>query len=225
MLPDPRSRGPARLAALLLATAGAVHAQVSPEMCGPLQNAYGPVDFRTDKDKIGIVEGAHFTKQVENLIAGNASYLGGDIDYTLRAIPNHPRALIAMIRYGDKLKVTRVPHATYDVECYLERALRFRPNDTTARMLYADFLGRRSRRDEALRHLETARSHADDNPFTHYNIGLIYLELSAFEQARAQALKARELGFPRTDLIDRLKAANQWSEPAPASPASASSGP
>ena len=84
---------------------------------------------------------------------------------------------------------------------------------------------RRSRRDEALRHLETARSHADDNPFTHYNIGLIYLELSAFEQARAQALKARELGFPRTDLIDRLKAANQWSEPAPASPASASSGP
>src|SRR4051812_47506028 len=61
--------------------------------CGSLANPYGPFDYRTSKDKLDIVEGAHFTPDVETLRSGSTGSLGADIDYTLRTSPNHHRAL------------------------------------------------------------------------------------------------------------------------------------
>ena len=67
--------------------------------CGPLANAFGPFDYRTEKgNSLYLVESAHFTPAVEAVIAGNTTYIGGDLDYTLRAFPNHHRALMSMIR-------------------------------------------------------------------------------------------------------------------------------
>ena len=86
----------ANLLSLLLATLIAVVgttpvlAQSGNPACGPLANGYGPYDARKDPDKLPIVLGAHFTPQVEMLIKATTGYIGGDIDYTLRAIPNHP---------------------------------------------------------------------------------------------------------------------------------------
>src|SRR5437867_1540176 len=67
--------------------------------CGnPFQNAYGPFDYRTATgDQKTIVEAHHFTSEVESLHAGITGSIGAEIDYTLRAFPNHPRALMAMI--------------------------------------------------------------------------------------------------------------------------------
>lgn len=196
------------------------NAAFGPETCGSLQNAYGPVDFRTaEKAKITIVTDHHFTSNVEFLIKGNASYLGGDLDYTLRAIPNHPRALVSMMRFGERLQADQVPHAKYPVECYFERAVRFRPEDTTVRMLFATFLNKKQRKDEALFHLRAAQKAASDNPFTHYNLGLVFFEMGEFELSADAARSAQSMGFPRTDLIDRLKGAGKWVD-APTPPAS-----
>jgi hypothetical protein len=218
---------PAMLAiAACLIGAEPARAQVSASECGPLANGYGPYDYRTDKPLLPIVEGAHFTAQVESLIKGNAGYLGGDLDYTLRAFPNHHRALVSMMRYGERVKARRAPNAQYDVECYFVRAITFRPDDTTVRMLYATFLSKQRRRDEALQQLAVAEKQVGDNPFSNYNLGLVYFEVNEFPKALKQAHIAMTMGFPRPELKDKLVAAGHWSEPLPAAaaaPASAAS--
>ena len=81
-------------------------AESLPPGCGQLGNAYGPFDYRTHKKELEIVEGEHFTPEVERLERGNRSGVnpGGDIDYTLRASPNHHRALKAMMDLSRKEK-------------------------------------------------------------------------------------------------------------------------
>ena len=118
---------------LLFFYAGHIHADLSEFSCGSLQNAYGPFDYRNDKDKLGVVEAYHFSTEVASLIKGKSGSLGGDIDYTLRAFPNHPRALMAMVQLGWREKTTKVSGAQYSVECYLHRAIRFRDDDGTSR--------------------------------------------------------------------------------------------
>ncbi len=235
-LPRLRNAAVAACLAALVWSAPAA-AQMAPSQCGPLANAYGPYDYRTDRDKLPIVEGAHFTPEVELLIKAVTGYLGGDLDYTLRAFPNHHRALISIMRLGERLKSSRVQGANYDVECYFVRAVTFRPDDVTARMLFATFLNANKRRPEALRQLDFVQTQIGDNPFTHYNLGLVYFDVGAFDKALVQAHRALELGFPRLDLATKLKAANRWSEPvstaagaaasaaAPAPPASTTTAP
>ena len=98
-------------------------AGVNDYVCGPIQNAYGPYDYRSDKDKLKIVEQVHLTPEVINLVKGSSSTIGSDLDYTLRAFPNHHVALNAMIRLGEKQKAAKPIGANYGVECYLQRAI------------------------------------------------------------------------------------------------------
>lgn len=183
--------------------------------CGPLQNAYGPFDYRTDKDKMNIVTDHHFTPSVEALIKGNAGYLGGDLDYTLRAFPNHHRALMSIMRYWEKTKSPQPRDLPYSIECYFVRALQFRPDDTTARLIYATLLGKQSRQAEAVQQVDTAEKYAKDNAFTHYNVGLVYFDLKQYDKSLAQAHIASEMGFSQTGLRDQLQAIGKWKEPAP----------
>lgn len=211
-----------------LATAGAAHAQF--DLCGDIANSYGPYDFRTDRgETLGRVERAHFPPITEALIQGKheRSRPGPDIDYTLRAYPNHHRALLAAVRLGEKFKTDPPPGMRYTAECWLVRATRFRPDDTVVRGLYAKFLIERNRRAEGLAQLKHAEANAGDNPFSHYNIGLLYFEAKEYDAALVQAHKALALGFPRTELKDRLAALGKWQEPAAegAAPAAAASEP
>lgn len=191
--------------------------------CGSLSQGtggYGPYDYRTDKSKLPIVEGAHFTPAVESLVRGNSAVLpGGDLDYTLRAIPNHHRALMAMMRYGEKMKSPQPQGTRYSVECYFDRALRFRPDDTIVRMIYATFLSKSARVSEAIQQLEQAGASAGNNAFSHYNIGLVYFDLKYYDKALVQAHKAIALGFIQTGLSDRLRSVGKWTVPAPNSEA------
>ena len=209
--------------AMALACALPAAAQMAPSQCGPLANAYGPYDYRTDKDKLPIVEKFHYTPEVEALIRGKSGHIGGDLEYTLRAFPNHHRALISMMRLGDRVKAPRVPGAQYDVECYFVRGVAFRPDDVTARMLFATFLNSKNRKPEALKQLDFVQTLAANNPFTHYNLGLVYFDVGAFDKALSQAHRAQELGFLRPELAGKLKAANRWAESVPAPAASAGS--
>lgn len=183
--------------------------------CGSLRNHYGPFDYRTDRgEKLDVVNRAHFTPQIEALIRGHTDSIGGDLSYTLRTFPNHHRALLTMMRYGQKLKTPQPKDMEFSVDCYFQRALRFRPDDTVARMMYANFLTANDRSAEALQHLAQVGNLAGDNPFTHYNMGLSYLDLKEYEKALAQAHIAMALGFERTELREKLIAAGQWREPA-----------
>jgi len=181
--------------------------------CGEISNAYGPYDYIKDRDRLPIVDHAHFTSDVELLIRGKSGSLGADIDYTLRAFPNHHRALYALTRLSERLKSDQPPGMNYVVECYFDRALRFRPKDTVVRGLYANFLSSRNRKEDALKQLDAAVEFAGDNPLSHYNIGSIYFDLGAYDKAASSAQTALELGYSREDLVNRLKAKGAWPAP------------
>lgn len=201
------------LLALFATAAGNAQAQ---DVCGPLKNAYGPYDYRISRGStLDVVESHHFTPQVEALISGQEGYVGSDLDYTLRAFPNHHRALLSLIRFAEKLKLPKDPNMHWSFECYFERAIRFQRNDPIARMLYATYLGRQNRLPEAKQQLQAAAvaAAADDNPFTYYNIGMVYADLKDWDNALSQAHKAYKMGFNQPGLRDRLKAAGKWQEP------------
>ena len=204
-------------AAVLLAGAGAA-AQTGAQICGnPFVNHFGPWDYRTAKQADrDIVERVHFTLGIETMTQPKNTMrheMAGDVSYTLGVFPNHHRALLTMQRLSVRWKSDPPPGTTLSVDCWYDRAVRFTPEDTVVRALYARFLAERDRKPEAVHQLDVAVTHAKDNPFSHYNLGLVYLELGEHEKARSRALEARELGFPRTELIDKLRAAGQWTEP------------
>ena len=100
---------------------------------------YGPYNYVTQNSKVGIVERHHFTPPVERLVRGESSNLVGDLDYTLRAIPNHHRALWAMTRYYLR-KAGQLSDEEFQrfeltlrseppPECYFQRAKLFAPQD------------------------------------------------------------------------------------------------
>lgn len=194
-------------------------AQRTTSGCPDLGKPFG--DYLIDKDKVALSERFHFTPEVESLVRGKSSEkIGADIDFMLSNYPNHHRALVAMMRLGERLKSPQPPGARTSIECYFILALNFRRNDPVARMLYATFLAKNNRLPEAAAQLETVRRAVPDDPLAQYNIGLIYLDMKNYGKAREQAYRAEELGVTRTDLRDRLQSAGQWKDPEPASPAS-----
>ena len=211
LLPNRRSA-----AALLLAATACISAwgQGAGAGCGSLEASYGPYDYRTDHSKLPIVTGAHFTAPVEALIRGATSTLPGpDISYTLRAIPNHHRALISMMKLGEKEKTSKPYGSNYTVACWFTRAIAFRPDDAIVRMIYSGFLNSKGNINDANIQLELATASANDNGFTHYNIGLHYFDLKNYDKALVQAHKAIGLGFNHADLRNQLTAAGKWKEP------------
>lgn len=197
-------------------------AQESGGACGPLRppGQFGPFDYRKDVDKLPVVMNHHFTPPVEALIRGQEGSLGGDIDYTLRAFPNHARALVAMVNLGVKEKTMQPRGANYTVECYFERAIRFASDDAVVRMIYVTFLTTHARAQEAKAQLGAVETLAGDNPFTYYNLGLLYFELKDYDKALAHAHTALQMGVKQTGLQDKLTQVGRWREPAPEAAAS-----
>lgn len=182
--------------------------------CGDLVNAYGPYDYRTSKDKLLIVDSNHFTQDVEALRRGITGPLGGDIDYTLRASPNHHRALIAMSNLARKLNTEQPQGANYTLACYFDRAIRFAGDDGVVRLIYGTYLSRAGKKKDAMQQLEVALSLDPNNANVHYNLGLLYFEGKDFPQARLHAQRAYELGFALPGLKRMLENAGQWEPPA-----------
>ncbi len=199
--------------------------------CGELANGFGPHDYRkyvgtaaskrSMDDPLYLVEMAHFRPEMVALVRGGQgvkSDVGPEFDYTLRAFPNHPRALDAAVRLSEKQGTDQPKGMRYTIDCWFQRAIRFRPDDGTVRMIYATYLGKKNRVADATTQLEITAANTKENPFTQYNIGLIYFDLKQFDRALAHAHIAYGLGMPRTELRERLVAANQWREPVAAAP-------
>lgn len=204
----------ALVAIVLLAATGAASAK---SLCGDLRNGYGPFDYRTKSqfpDNFSIVEGAHFTEEVRNGTGGATGSIGGDLDYTLRAIPNHPQALSVMGSIGLKTKQTKIPGAHYPVECYFERAIRFQPNDGAAYATYGSYLLSSGRNTEAQKMFQTAVDLMPEDATINYNTGLVYFRMKDFAKANTYAQKAYKLGFPLPGLKNMLVSAGKWNDKA-----------
>ena len=189
------------------------------ETCGSLGFGFGPFDYRSASQETRVtVEGAHFTRDVENL-KGFYNYarqmrasVGGDIAYTLSAFPNHPRALFALTRLEEKERTVHIKGMQYPVPCWFERALRFQPDDQMVRTVLGVYLMRRGDRGSAIKMLEEASQQAGDSANLHYNLGLAYLDAKEFDRSLDHAKKAYALGFPLPGLKERLQKAGQWRE-------------
>ncbi len=166
-----------------------------------------PLDF---------VEGAHFTSNVENLVKGNTGALPIDIDYTLRAFPNHHRALWSMarfqLRFVPKNQSRAAPKIPFPYasgypppECYFHRAVKFAPEDMVVQYIYGLYLHRRGLLDQALIHYKKAEQKLSGYSELFYNFGILYLDLNDIENARIYADKAYSLGYPLQGLRDRIR--------------------
>jgi len=205
--------------ALLIILAVATNLQAEDSFCGPLDdgNQYGPFDYANPvhrQEYLPIVEEAHFTPDIKNLIKGETSTIGGDISYTLRAFPNHYPALIAFAKLSLREKGAERPIGSderYTVECYFDRALRFKPGDAMLRAIYANYLQRLGgRQDDAMEQYQEAFRLQPENATTNYNLGLMYLKEKDYEQAIVHAKTAYELGFPLPGLRNKLMKTGKW---------------
>lgn len=226
------------MALLFIATAHAI-AQQLPPGCGVLrmEGRFGPYDYRPEgyiqentyrshKALLFIVENAHFTPEVESLIRGKTSAAPGhDISYTLHSFPNHHRALIAMTNLSERERSLKPSGSSYPVECWFSRAIAFKPDDTVIRLIYANFLVKAKRNDEAEQQLNVANGQAGDNAFTYNNIGLIYFDMKDYDKALVNAHKAIALGLRTPSLPDLLKSVSKWNEPVVGPPSETATNP
>jgi tetratricopeptide (TPR) repeat protein len=214
-------------AAAIVSLSNPAAAQTVPGGCGTLRSVgqYGPYDARYDHHRLPIVLNAHFTQEIELLIKGRSGTIGGEIGYTLRAIPNYHRALIAMMRFGEKSNSEQPRDSIYTIDCWFKRAIAFAPDDAIVRMIYSTYLGKQNNLQEANAQLEIATGYAKDSPFTHYNIGLHYFEIKNYDKALASAHKAMALGWDRTELREQLRSVGQWKDPQSDAPAASASAP
>jgi tetratricopeptide (TPR) repeat protein len=189
--------------------------------CGELKNAYGPFDYRAraEHSNFELVENAHFTADVENGIRGISSTIGGDLDYTLRAIPNHHRALAAMARIAIRTKSIQLQGARYPVECWFERATRFAPDDGGVKAEFGNYLFALGKTDQAFAMFKEAAEMSPENATFNYNLGLAYAQKKDYAEALVYAKKAYDLGFPLPGLKKKLIDAGKWVEPSKEQPA------
>lgn len=186
-------------------------------VCGSLNNGYGPFDYRTQKDRLEVVERFHFTAEVETLSKGkSSSAIGADIAYTLRAFPNHHRALMAMVKLAAREKTSTPKGSEYSMSCWFERAERFRADDAMVKVIHGIYLIQAGKSGEALERLEAARALDGGSANVHYNLGLAYFNLGQYEKALSSAHTAYGAGFPLPGLRDKLRRAGKWREASPA---------
>lgn len=182
-------------------------------ICGPIANPYGPYDYRTQKEWLEIVERAHFTPEIESLGSGRRRLkIGGDIDYTLRASPNHHRALMAMMNLAQAEGKDPPSRVRYSVACWFDRAERFAPDDAMVKVLHGMFLMRSGKKPEAVEKLEQAAALDQSNANIQYNLGLAYFDAGDYASALESAKRAYAAGFPLPGLMNKLKRAGKWRE-------------
>lgn len=182
--------------------------------CGELTSSFGPFDYSSPLGQKNrrLVENAHFTPDVEHLTRPNAASIAADLSYTLAVFPNHHRALASMATLGIRENTPQPKRARFSVDCYFERAMRFKPDDGVVRMVYGSYLAKRGQLDNAIAQLKEAVALEPENVTINYNLGLLYLKAKDYDQANTYAKKAYALGFPLPWLKDRLVEAGKWKD-------------
>jgi hypothetical protein len=200
---------------------------------------FGPYDYyrppKTVHAPIALVESAHLGFIVADQLR-QKDYCGyqSNLNYTLRAFPNHPKALVMMAEYlaahrpcPAREEPNSVANSVWAIEnnswqerntdFFFQTALNFMTEDTRVipkyaetHALYGDWLRKNGRADEAMTQYEAARALKPGYANTYYGLGMLYLDQKNIAKATENAKKAYALGKPPTDLKDRLVAAGSW---------------
>jgi tetratricopeptide (TPR) repeat protein len=182
--------------------------------CGSLENGYGPYDYTNPthrKEKLPKVERYHFTGYVYRLEGGLTNVTaGGDLDYTLRAFPNHHLALDAMARLHRREKAEQVESSRYTLSCWFERARRFAPDDPAVRLIEGIHYLAVGDLDTAEQALLGAIKLDPNSPEIAYNLGLLYERKGDFDQAKKYAVMAYHKGYPLPGLKRKLIKKGVW---------------
>jgi hypothetical protein len=182
--------------------------------CGVLDppNQYGPYDYRTaTQAQRDLVEGSHFQPLSEALVRsrfGGGKKFASDFDYTLRAFPNHPRALIAMSRISIREGTPKPNGAQWLVDCYFERGMTFQPDDHMVPLVFAHHLRQTNRPEKAKHYLAKAESlvsNKDGAAITFYNIGIQYVELGDLVNAKKMADMEAALSGEESKLTQEIQ--------------------
>lgn len=204
------------VAAVALCMPAAGYALDSDEDCGRLSGEtrnIGPFDYRTvDRGTLALVEPYHFTPPVERLEAGESGLIGADLSFVLRSFPNHHRALAAIVRLSVKEKTRRPAGSHYSVDCWIDRAERFAPDDPKIRVISGYYLTKQGNHRGAVEELRKAIEMGEDDGNVHYNLGLALLELKDYSGALVAAQNAYARKFPLDGLKRRLKALGKWKD-------------
>jgi tetratricopeptide (TPR) repeat protein len=195
-----------------------VGADLNGSLCTGVSTGHGPFDYvqrNNFKHDLYLVEMAHFTPDVEYLVKGNTSEGPmGDLNYTLRAWPNHHRALLSAIRLQlamnkklTKYKIDNPP------ECYLQRAIHFNPQDPVIYTLYGYYLQKIGKLEDAVKYYEKAIKINPINAKTAYSFSLLLIELKRYDQALKYAKVAyQQHGHPPMELKHKLEKLGVWKE-------------
>ena len=167
--------------------------------------------YAPSRKKLRLVEEYHFTPKVKNLKGGeHGSTPLEDLNYTLRAFPNHYEALYSIIRYftekidfSEKSPMWKERHIP--PECYLQKAINFRQEDAKLRVLFGIYLHRVGEIEKARELYKKSVELKSDYAEGYYNLGLLLTDMGEYQKARKVARKAYELGYPLSGLRDRLK--------------------
>jgi len=200
--------------------------------CGSLVTNYGPYDFRSDKANLPVVEHSHFTdvtfrmaingtKSVSKYFKafkfgsmGTATIKGTplpeDLDYTLRAFPNHPKALYAMSEY-QRIAGTPTALESYDLihyrtsSCYFKRAIQFSSADPAVYFVYGIYFHKRKKYSIALEQYKKSEKLDNSNVELLYNIGLVYTDLGEMKKAKKYSDNVYARGYPLNGLKLRVE--------------------
>lgn len=185
------------------------------QRCRGKAQGFGPYDYRrASSGTRNIVERRHFTPDVERLVRGSTGTLMADIDYTLRAFPNHPRALWSMTRYRlnalkraeleGSLPTGSATDQWPPPECYFQKARKSVPDDGIVSAVFAIYLHKMGELDAALEEYLRAEHIGPQTAELAYNTGLLYFDMGDFDKAREYAIKAGEKGYPLQGLQKKL---------------------
>ncbi|TAK65184.1 tetratricopeptide repeat protein [Methylobacter sp.] len=193
--------------------------------CTGKPQGFGPYDYTNPSHKNGkiggggdtalsIVERAHFPPDTENLTKSVFGSFLGDFDYTLRAWPNHHRALLSLVRFQLEVnKKIRKPEKPFSsVECYFQRAINFSPNDSATYSLYAYYLTKIGQFQQAQQQYERALKIASNSSKVEYAYALLLIELKQYDHALEHAKRAYQLGSPPLGLKKKLSSLGIWKD-------------
>jgi len=178
--------------------------------CRGITPHLGPFDYTKaylHETELSLVQAAHFNTNVELLLQGakQKGNMLGDIHYTLKAFPNHHRALNTVINY----RLKNGPYTNKGIkqpECYFLRAVNFVPKDDMTIMLYGLYLHRINQLSEAETMYKKALLINPNNIQAMYNYGLLSIDLGNIEQAKSLAKKVYSKGFSLKGLQRKIDA-------------------
>jgi len=189
-------------------------------VCSGGGQGYGPYDYRTATHfQRNIVESAHFTPDMEFLRGGKAGSISplleipGNLDYTLRAIPNHHRALLTAIRFQLKANKNIIKEKLKTpVECYFQRAINFSPNDPRIYFLYGYYLHKVGRLNGSQEMFEKSLEISPNSIKTQYAYGLLLVDMKKYDKALEYAKKIYKQGNFHPGLRNKLIMHGVWND-------------